>query len=75
MDPDGAGWDVNSSLLAYVGDAVAWANFQRAGGKGREPKPIPRPGANQGPSPKQLALYEEHKRERQRELEVMANGG
>jgi hypothetical protein len=31
-------------LLAIVADRLAAANWQRGGGKGRKPEPIPRPG-------------------------------
>lgn len=31
-------------LLALIADLLAGANWQRSGGKGQRPKPIPRPG-------------------------------
>lgn len=31
-------------LLALIADLLAGANWQRGGGKGQRPKPIPRPG-------------------------------
>jgi hypothetical protein len=37
-------WTMNELLLASVLDVLALANWQRAGGKGNKPKPIPRPG-------------------------------
>jgi hypothetical protein len=42
--PDSAGWTLESHLLAVVADALRGANWQRSGGKGSKPKPIPRPG-------------------------------
>jgi hypothetical protein len=38
-------WRINDYLLAAVVDTLAVANWQRGGGKGRRPKPLPRPGA------------------------------
>lgn len=37
-------WGLTEQLLAAVHDRLAAANWQRAGGKGPRPKPIPRPG-------------------------------
>ncbi len=39
-----ATWSSTEYLLAAAVDALAAANWQRGGGKGRKPKPIPRPG-------------------------------
>lgn len=36
-------WDANTHLLAYLGDLLAGANWQRGGGKGSRPKPLKRP--------------------------------
>lgn len=36
-------WSNESHLLAGVIDLLAGANWQRGGGKGQRPKPIPRP--------------------------------
>lgn len=37
-------WDTTEHLLAAAVDALNAANWQRGGGKGRRPKPVPRPG-------------------------------
>jgi len=37
-------WGLTEHLLASVVDVAQIANWQRSGGKGRRPKPIPRPG-------------------------------
>ena len=45
MHPDTAGWDLSNQLLAFIGDALNVANWQRAGDhRTPAPKPIPRPG-------------------------------
>lgn len=44
LEADDAGWSLNEHLLALVVDAVRAGNWQRGGGKGAKPKPIPRPG-------------------------------
>lgn len=36
-------WDTTDYLLAEVVDTLKWANYQRAGGKGQKPEPLPRP--------------------------------
>lgn len=36
-------WDIQTELLATVVDLLAFANWQRGGGKGRRPRPVPRP--------------------------------
>lgn len=41
---DAAQWDATEHLLAAAVDALNAANWQRSGGKGRRPKPVPRPG-------------------------------
>lgn len=38
-------WTTTDYLLAATVDTLASANWQRGGGKGAKPKPIPRPGA------------------------------
>lgn len=38
-----AAWTVGDYLLAQAVDALHAANWQRAGGKGQRPKPVPRP--------------------------------
>lgn len=47
VDPEGAGWSTDTYLLAHIADSVAGANWQRSG-KGKRPKPIPRPHAKSG---------------------------
>ena len=37
-------WTVDTHLLAGVLDALNGANFQRGGGRGKRPSPVPRPG-------------------------------
>lgn len=37
-------WNITDHLLAVIADALHGANWQRGGGKGMQPKPIPRPG-------------------------------
>lgn len=37
-------WQIQEHLLALTADVLALANWQRGGGKGTRPKPIPRPG-------------------------------
>jgi hypothetical protein len=41
---EGAGWSLSDHLLASAVDALRGGNWQRSGGKGSKPKPIPRPG-------------------------------
>lgn len=47
LKPAESGWDTNSYLLAAAVDALNGANWQRGGGKGKRPEPVPRP--NDGP--------------------------
>jgi hypothetical protein len=78
MDPEGVDWDVNSHLLAAIVDAEHLSLWQRGDGKGQRPKPVRRPappGERRITWAEKVRLYEEHKRQRQRELEVMAHGG
>lgn len=39
-------WTPTIELLATIVDALNAAAFQRAGGKGKRPTPVPRPGAD-----------------------------
>ena len=50
-----SGWTHEAHLLAGLFDQLAGANWQRAGGQGLKPDPLPRPGD---------ALAEELRRER-----------
>lgn len=44
LNPDESVWGLTDHLLAAVLDSLRAANWQRSGGKGPKPKPIPRPG-------------------------------
>ena len=45
MNPDDdTSWSVTDYLLALVADNTAFRLYQAAGGKGKKPKPVPRPG-------------------------------
>ena len=45
MNPDDdTSWSVTDYLLAMVADNTAFRLYQAAGGKGKKPKPVPRPG-------------------------------
>ncbi len=37
-------WGLQEHLLAVIADTERAANYQRGGGKGTRPKPLPRPG-------------------------------
>lgn len=39
-------WTPEIELLATIVDALNIAAYQRSGGKGRRPKPVPRPGSD-----------------------------
>lgn len=43
MYPRELEWDTTDYLIASVVDLLAVANYQRAGKKGKKPKPLPRP--------------------------------
>lgn len=45
-------WGLKEQLLAAAVDSIRQGNWQRGGGKGPRPKPIPRPGA--GPTKRQI---------------------
>src|SRR5699024_5854326 len=50
---ESAFWTVDTHLLAGVLDALNGANFQRSGGRGKRPSPVPRPDtptATSGPT-------------------------
>lgn len=44
-----ADWSVEALLLRQIDLRLAGANWQRAGGKGRRPEPIPLPDRKQKP--------------------------
>ena len=48
LKPAESQWDTNSYLLASAVDALHGANWQRSGGNGKRPDPVPRP--NDGPA-------------------------
>ena len=50
---ESAFWTVDTHLLAGVLDALNGANFQRGGGRGKKPTPIPRPGEKSTAEPAQ----------------------
>lgn len=39
-------WGLQEQLLAALVDGVHGGNWQRGGGRGQRPKPVPRPGAS-----------------------------
>lgn len=41
---DDTSWGVTDYLLAVIADNTAFRLYQAAGGKGKKPKPVPRPG-------------------------------
>lgn len=41
-------WGDQEHLLAGILDTVRGGNWQRGGGKGQRPRPVPRPGADDG---------------------------
>jgi hypothetical protein len=47
-----ASWDLTAQLLRQIDLRLAGANWQRSGGKGQKPKPIPLPdGKGRGDKP------------------------
>lgn len=46
-----APWGLSEQLLALAVDAIRQGNWQRGGGKGGKPKPVPRPGVTQASEP------------------------
>lgn len=50
LGDDAADWGLTEHLLAAAVDCLRAANWQRSG-KGRQPKPIPRPGVQSEPRP------------------------
>jgi hypothetical protein len=48
---DDAPWGLNEQLLALAIDVLRQGNYQRAGGKGPKPKPLPRPGVRKTDQP------------------------
>lgn len=45
---DDAPWGLSEQLLALTIDVLRQGNYQRGGGKGSKPKPLPRPGVQKG---------------------------
>lgn len=59
LGDDSAPWGLQELLLAAVIDQLRAGNWQRAGGKGTKPKPIPRPGVGSAtPPPKRLGSHD-----------------
>ncbi|WP_068922203.1 hypothetical protein [Planobispora rosea] len=50
LGPDAA-WGLSEQLLAIAVDQLRAGNWQRGGGKGAKPKPIPRPGTSRSSEP------------------------
>lgn len=50
---DDAPWGLNEQLLALTIDVLRQGNYQRGGGKGAKPKPLPRPGVSKKDQPLQ----------------------
>jgi hypothetical protein len=48
---DDAPWGLNEQLAAMTIDVLRQGNWQRGGGKGRKPKPLPRPGVKKAAEP------------------------
>jgi hypothetical protein len=48
LQPEAEAWGLTEQLLASATDALNLANWQRGGGKGARPKPIKRPGIDNG---------------------------
>ena len=44
-------WGLNEHLLAFAIDVLRQGNYQRGGGKGAKPKPLPRPGVKKASEP------------------------
>jgi hypothetical protein len=55
---DDARWGMSEQLLALAVDVLRQGNYQRGGGKGSRPKPIPRPGVSRGAVPLQYGRTE-----------------
>lgn len=49
LKPTESQWTTTDHLLAGVLDALNGANYQRGGGRGSKPKPVPRPGDGGSP--------------------------
>lgn len=48
---DDVAWGVSEQLQAMTVDVLRAANYQRGGGKGAKPKPLPRPGVTKATEP------------------------
>jgi hypothetical protein len=51
-----AGWTDEAHLAAFLADAVQVGNWQRGGGQGPAPKPLPRPGDESRANTKKAAI-------------------
>jgi hypothetical protein len=77
MDPDGAGWSVDSYLLANVIDLLAGANWQRGNAGAKSPSQRPRPmWRPQGGGPRRKSTEERMRDWKARNCarEVMSDG-
>lgn len=53
-----AAWSAETHMIAHVIDQLEIANWQRAGGKGKAPKPIDRPADAKKSQEKRAAAFE-----------------
>lgn len=68
-------WTVNDHLLASAVDALNAANWQRAGGKGEQPKPVPRPADLKAVKQRREAMLDRASRFQQRQkMKVIVPG-
>lgn len=51
-----AAWTAETHMLANVGDVLVGANWQRGGGEGPKPTPVPRPGDERRASGRTAAM-------------------
>ena len=77
MGSDNA-WTVTDHLLADAVDALNGANFQRGGGKGEKPKPVPRPAELRELKERRQAMLDKatrfQQRQRKRAMPVIVPG-
>lgn len=60
-------WSVDTYMLAAVVDLLAGANYQRAGGKGRKPRPVQRPGSGKAKQKRVVRVADIRRAQRLRE--------
>ena len=59
-------WSVSDHLLADVADSLHAANWQRAGGKGEKPTPVPRPSDLKDTKDRRTAMLDKAARFKER---------